>query len=52
MIGPLPVELGLNRIEQGPIENGRLLSGEDLAPVSDLADIEAIAQESGERIHG
>jgi hypothetical protein len=43
----LLVELGLNRLEQRPIKDGWLLAWEDRAFVSDLADIEAVAQESG-----
>ena len=52
MIGPLLVKFSLNRLEQRAIENSGLLAWEDLALVADLADIEAIAQESGERSTG
>ena len=41
----LLIQPGLNGIEQGPIQNGRLLTLEDFAFESDFADIEAIAQE-------
>ena len=52
MIGPLLVKFSLNRLEQRAIEDGWLLAREDLALVSDLANIEAVAQESGERSPG
>jgi hypothetical protein len=52
MIGPLLVELDLNRIEECPIEDGWLLSGEDFALVSDFSNIKAVAKESGERSAG
>jgi hypothetical protein len=48
VIGPLLVELGLNGLEQRPIKDGWLFAREDLAFVADLANIEAVAQESGE----
>ena len=52
MIDSLLVKFGLNCLEQGPIEDGKLLAWEDLALVADLADIEAIAQQRGERPTG
>jgi hypothetical protein len=52
MIGPLLVKFSLNRLEQRAIEDGWLLAREDLALVPDLTDIEAVAQESGERSPG
>src|SRR5512139_3117873 len=48
VIGPLLVELALNRLEQCPIKDGWLLAREDRAFVPDLANIKAVAQESGE----
>jgi hypothetical protein len=44
VIGPLLVKFSLNRLEQCAIEDGWLLAREDLALVSDLTDIEAIAR--------
>ena len=52
MTGPLLVKFSLNRLEQRSIEDGCLLAREHLTLVSDLTDIEAIAQESGERATG
>jgi hypothetical protein len=52
MIGPLLVKLNLNGLKQCPIENSGLLAREDLALVADLANIEAVAQEGGERSPG
>lgn len=52
LIGPLLVELGLNRLEQGLLEDGGLLAREDLAFVSDLADIKTVTQEGGEAPSG
>ena len=52
VIGPLPVKFSLNRLEQRSIEDGWLLAREHLALVADLANIEAVAQESGERSAG
>ncbi len=49
VIGSLLVKFGLNRLEQGSIEDSGLLAWENLTLVSDLPDIEAIAQQSGER---
>ena len=43
MIGPLLVKLSLNRLKQRSIEDGWLLARKDLALVSDLTNIEAIA---------
>src|SRR6516225_6611745 len=48
----LLVELGLHRVKEITIENRRLLAWEDLALEDDLADIEPIAQEVGERAAG
>src|SRR6516165_2157000 len=48
----LLVELGLHRVKEITIEDGGLLAGEDLALEDDLADIEPIAQEVGERTAG
>jgi hypothetical protein len=42
----------LNGLEQITIENGWMLSRADLAPEDDLADIEPVAQEIGERPSG
>ena len=52
VIGPLLVKFSLNRLEQRSIKDGWLLAREDLTLVSDLTDIEAIAQQSGERSTG
>ena len=49
VIGSLLVEFALNCVKQRPIEYGCLLSRENLAPISDLPDIKAVAQESGDR---
>jgi len=48
----LLVELGLHRVKEITIEDGRLFAGEDLALEDDLADIEPIAQKMGERTAG
>ena len=48
----LLVELGLHRVKEITIEDGGLFAGEDLAVEHDLADIERIAQEVGERAAG
>ena len=42
VIDPLLIEPGLNRVKQLAVEDGCLLSSEDLAAVFDLADIETI----------
>ena len=47
--GPLIRELLLDRIEQGALQDRRLLAGQDVALVSDLADIEAVAQQIEQR---
>src|SRR5947209_16690884 len=52
MIVALVVELGLHRVKEITIEDGGLLAGEDLALEGDLADVEAIAQQMGERAAG
>jgi hypothetical protein len=52
IIGPLPVKLSLNRLKQRAIEDGGLLARKDLALVPDLTNIEAVAQEGGERSPG
>jgi hypothetical protein len=52
VIGPLPVKLSLNRLKQRSIEDGWLLARKDLTLVSDLANIEAVAQKSGKRSPG
>jgi hypothetical protein len=52
VIDSLPVKLSLNRLKQRAIEDGGLLAREDLALVSDLSYIEAVAQEGGERSPG
>ena len=43
--GPLIRKLLLDRIEQGAVHDWWLLAGQDVALVSDLADIEPVAQE-------
>src|SRR5437762_13871584 len=52
VIVALVIELGLHRVKEITIEDGGLLAGEDLALEHDLADIEPIAQEVGERAAG
>ena len=47
--GPLIRQLLLDRIEQGAVHNRWLLAGQDLTLVSDLADIEPVAQEIEQR---
>src|SRR6266446_3595181 len=49
VIGPLVIELGLDRIEEVTIEDGWLLPGEDLAFKDDLPNVEPVAQKMGER---
>src|SRR6202007_2446597 len=49
MIGRLLTQLGLDGVEQVPIENAGLFALEDLTLEWHLTDIEAIAQEVGER---
>src|SRR5437660_12685368 len=52
VIVALVVELGLHRVEEITVENGGLLTGEDLALEGDLADVEPIVQKMGERAAG
>ena len=52
MTGHLLGELGLDGLEQVPINDGRLLAGQDLALECDLANVEAVAQQMGERTAG
>ena len=52
MIGRLLTQLGLDGVEQVPIENAGLFAMEDLTLEWHLTDIEAIAQEVGERPAG
>jgi hypothetical protein len=52
VIVALVVELGLHRIKQVTIEDGGLLTGEDLALENDLANVEPIAQKMGEGTAG
>src|SRR2546430_15469960 len=52
MIVALVSELGLHRVKEITIEDGGLLTGEDLALEGDLADVEPIAQKMGERAAG
>src|SRR5215467_14149577 len=52
MLVALLVELGLHRVKEIAIEDGRLLAGKDVTLEGDLADIEPIAQEIGERTAG
>ena len=44
VVGRLFIQLGLNRIEQGAIENRGLFAFEHLTLEGDLADIEAVAK--------
>ena len=48
MIGYLLAQLGLNCIEEFPIEDGQLLPGQDLTFECNLAKVEAIAQQVGQ----
>jgi hypothetical protein len=43
MVVDLVIQLGLDGLKQGLIENGRLLTFEDFALEGDFADVEAIA---------
>jgi hypothetical protein len=43
MVVNLVIQLGLDGLKQGLIDNGRLLTFEDFALEGDFADIEAIA---------
>src|SRR5213080_461156 len=52
VIVALVAELGLHRVKEITIEDGELLTGEDLALEGDLADVEPIAQKMGERATG
>src|SRR5216683_6650112 len=52
VIVALLAELGLHRVKEITIEYGRLFAGEDLALEGDLADVEPIAQQMGERAAG
>src|SRR5437667_12693816 len=52
VIVALVVELGLHRVKEITIEDGGLLAGEDLALEGDLAEVEPIAQKTGERTAG
>ena len=45
-------ELGLDGLEQIAIDDGRLLARQNLALEDDLADVEPVAQEMGERATG
>jgi hypothetical protein len=47
--GPLIRKLLLNRIEEGTVHDRRLLARQDVALISDLADIKPVAQEIGQR---
>ena len=49
MIVHLLGQLGLDGIEELPINNGRLLTGQDLTLECDLANVEPIAEQVGER---
>jgi hypothetical protein len=52
MIGRLLTQLGLDGVEQVPIENAGLFAMEDLTLKWHRTDIEAIAKEVGERPAG
>jgi hypothetical protein len=47
--GPLIGKLLLDRIEKGAIHDRRLLARQDVAFISDLADVEPVAQEIKQR---
>src|SRR5215211_3136815 len=44
-------KLALNRLKQRGLENGLMLTAVNLAPVDDLADIEAVLEQMRERAH-
>ena len=52
MIIHLLVQLGLDRIEQGAIDDGRLLARKGLALEHHLANVEAVAEKIGKRTPG
>src|SRR6266481_9226646 len=52
VIVALVAELGLHRLKEITLEDGGLLTGEDLALEGDLANVEPIAQKMGERTAG
>jgi hypothetical protein len=49
VIVQLFAQLGLDRIEQVTIDNGRLLAGQDLSLEDHLPDVETIAEQMSER---
>jgi len=49
VLDPLIRQLLLDRIEQGAVNDRWLLAGQDLTLISDLADIEPVAQEIEQR---
>src|SRR5262249_8388519 len=44
-------KLGLDSIEGGTIDDGRMLAGMGLTPVDHLADVEAVLEKMGQRAH-
>ena len=52
MIVHLLRQFGLDSIEQGPVDNGRLLAGQDLALEDDLSNVKPVAQEMRDRTAG
>ena len=47
----LGVQLLLDGVEQGTIEDRRVTAAMDLAPIGDLADVEPVLEQVGERPH-
>ena len=52
MIGYLLIQLGLDRIEQFPINDGGLLAWQGLALEGHLSDVKSVAKQIGERATG
>src|SRR6266478_1732968 len=49
MIVRLFAQLGLDRLEQVPVDDGRLLPGQNLALEDHLSDVEPVAEQVGKR---
>src|SRR5215471_739715 len=52
MIGDLLTQLGLDRIEQVPINDGGLLAGQGLALEGHLSDVKSVAKQISQRATG
>jgi hypothetical protein len=48
LVGPVGRQFLLNGLEQGLVDDRRLLAGQDLTPVFDLADEKPVSEEVGE----